>query len=155
MTQQDERPEVQQPPGLDPFIKRYLFALVAVAAAVLLYTLLASNPRVDAINDKLAASPIVSAYPYPFRVLSLKEGVAVMTSPRSAEVGPLHFLRILDPSLTVESVTSEAMMSAQDAMAQTQAAAAAIVKAEEDVDRIVWELDEKWYAEQGVFLPDY
>jgi hypothetical protein len=46
------------------------------------------------------------------------------------------------------------MMAAQDLLAEKQSEAAAIVTAEPDVQRIRWQLDEKWYAEHGFFLPD-
>ena len=67
---------------------------------------------------------------------------------------PMHFLRILDPSLRDKDVVHPDMMAAQDLLAQTQSEAARLLEEEPDVSRIRWQLDERWYAEQGVFLPD-
>ena len=112
------------------------------------------DERVGQLNDKLASASELADYPYRFRVLELEGGVAVMTSPRSAERGPLHFLRILDPSLNDKDVVHPDMMAAQDLLAQKQSAAERLVREEADVDRVRWQLDEAWYASKGVFLPD-
>jgi hypothetical protein len=138
----------------DQFLKRYLMVLGFLILAGLAYWAANLDSRVGEINDKLATAPVLRDYPYRFRVLSLENGVAVMTSPRSAEMGPLHFLRILDPSLINKDVVHPDMMAAQDLLAEKQSEAAQIVSAEPDVKRIRWQLDEKWYAEQGFFLPD-
>ena len=146
--------EQSTPPGLDPFVKRYLMLLATVGVAALIYALLPGDERLDALNSKLATAPALVDYPYRFRVLELRGDVAVMTSPRSADMGPLHFLRVLDPSLYGKSVTDPAMMAAQDVMATKQALAARLVSEEPDISRIQWVLDERWYAEHGIFLPD-
>jgi hypothetical protein len=154
LDEQNTQQQEQAPAGLDPFVKRYLIALGVVVLAVLVYALMPGDERVDAINAKLARSDTLLTYPYSFRVLSLENGVAVMTSPRSAEMGPLHFLRVLDPSLADKNVTDPEMMAAQDKMAKMQSEAAKLVSEEPDVKRIQWQLDERWYAEHGIFLPD-
>ena len=138
----------------DRFLKRYLMVLGFLILAGLAYWASNLDSRVGELNDKLAAAPALLDYPYRFRVLSLENGVAVMTSPRSAEMGPLHFLRILDPALIDKDVVHPDMMAAQDLLVQKQSEAERIVIAEPDVTRIRWQLDEKWYAEQGFFLPD-
>jgi hypothetical protein len=138
----------------DPFLKRYLTILGLLILAGAVYWVSILDARVGEINEKLASSPALSDYPYRFRVLSLDNGVAVMTSPRSAERGPLHFLRELDASLNDKDVLHPDMMAAQDLLVQKQSEAARIVEAEPDVSRIRWQLDEKWYAEHGIFLPD-
>ena len=138
----------------DPFLKRYLMVLGLLALTGLGYWALNQDQRVGELNDKLAASTALADYPYRFRVLSLNNGVAVMTSPRSADMGPMHFLRILDPALNDKDVVHPAMMAAQDLLVQKQSEAARIVSEEPDVSQIRWQLDERWYAEHGVFLPD-
>ncbi|MEM0954849.1 MAG: hypothetical protein AAGI24_11980 [Pseudomonadota bacterium] len=150
----ESSPDSTDPPGLDPFVRRYLIGLAIVGLVVIVYALLPGDERLDAINAKLAAAPTLLDYPYRFRVLELHEGVAVVSSPRSADMGPLHFLRVLDPSLYGKSVTDPAMMAAQDALTVRQTEAARLVTEEADVERIEWVLDERWYAEHGIFLPE-
>jgi hypothetical protein len=138
----------------DSFLKRYLTILGLLILAGAAYWVSNLDARVGELNEKLASSPSLSDYPYRFRVLSLDNGVAVMTSPRSAERGPLHFLRVLDASLNDKDVLHPDMMAAQDLLVQKQSEAARIVEAEPDVSRVNWQLDEQWYAEHGIFLPD-
>ena len=138
----------------DPFVRRYLMVMGLLMLAGLTYYLSNLDQRVEEINAALAASPALAEYPYRFRVLALDGGVAVVTSPRTAEMGPMHFLRILDPALNDKDVVHPDMMAAQDLLAERQIEAERIITSEPDVDRIRWQLDERWYAEQGVFLPE-
>ena len=149
-------PEVQNsgPRGLDPFLKRYLLIMALLLIAGTVYFITRQDGRVSEINGKLATAPTLADYPYRFKVLSLENGVAVMSSPRSAEMGPMHFLRILDPSLNDKDVVHPDMMAAQDLLAEKQSAAARIVSDEPDVNRISWQLDERWYVAHGVYLPE-
>lgn len=142
------------PRGLDSFLKFYLVAMVIAIVLGAAYFLTQKDERVAALNLKLAGAATLAEYPYRFRVLSLEDGVATVTSPRSADMGPMHFLRILDPSLRDKDVVHPDMMAAQDRLAQTQSEAARLLEEEPDVARIRWQLDERWYAEQGVFLPE-
>ena len=59
---------------------------------------------------------------------------ASVTSPRSADMGPMHFLRILDPSLRDKDVVHPDMMAAQDRLAEKQIEAERIIIAEPDVE---------------------
>lgn len=138
----------------DPFLKRYLLVLGLLVLAGIAYYLSNLDARVDEINATLGQSALLQDYPYRFRVLSLNGGVAVVTSPRSAEMGPMHFLRILDPGLNDKDVVHPDMMAAQDVLAAMQIEAERIISGEPDVDRIHWQLDRQWYAEHGVFLPE-
>jgi hypothetical protein len=146
--------DTEAPTAPDPFLKRYLMVLGLLALAGLAYWISNRDHRVEELNDKLAASTTLADYPYRFRVLSLNNGLAVVTSPRSADMGPMHFLRILDPALNDKDVMHPDMMAAQDLLARKQSEAARIVSEESDVSRIRWQLDERWYAEHGVFLPN-
>jgi hypothetical protein len=150
----DPSTDTEDPTAPDPFLKRYLMVVGLLALAGLVYWISNQDQRVEELNDKLAASTTLTDYPYRFRVLSLNNGVAVMTSPRSADMGPMHFLRILDPALNDKDVMHPDMMAAQDLLARKQSEAARIVSEEPDVSQIRWQLDKRWYAEHGVFLPD-
>ncbi len=140
---------------MDSFAKRYLIVLSAIVAAVSTYILLSSDERVEALNVMLAADTTLQDYPYQFRVLSLEDGVAVMSSPRSAEVPVMQFLRTAFPELSRTAVDDPAMMAAQDALTKVQVRAQDLVLEQADVSAVTWELDERWFNEHGVFLPDY
>lgn len=137
---------------LDAFTKRYLAVLLVLAAGLLLWWLAGLDSRVSALNDLLRADPQLAAYPYRFEVLSLENGVAELSSPRSAQVPVVQFLRLVYPELATTSVTDDAMMAAQEALVQMQSRAGKLVSAQDDVESIRWTLDRDWYAYQGIYL---
>ncbi|WP_238946858.1 hypothetical protein [Seongchinamella unica] len=144
--------DTQQKNGLDDFARRYLYLLAAAAAVALLWWLLSLDYRAAELNDLLAADEELAAYPYQFQVLSLDNGIARMSSPRSAQMSAIQGLRILFPQLNDASADSEEMMAAQEKLAQTQSRAAGLVSAEADVKRVVWVLDEAWLGSHGVYV---
>lgn len=139
---------------MDRFARNYLIGLTAVILIGVGWYLTDRDPRVGEINAKLAADDLLADYPYPFRVRSLENGIAVMGSPRSAEVPVMRFLRTAFPELSKTTVDDPAMMAAQDALVKHQSHAAELVQAEPDVGGIRWELDRQWYRENGVFLEE-
>jgi hypothetical protein len=103
---------------LDRGTKIYIGVLAAIALAVLVAWLLSIDPRVWEINDRLVQDPEISAYPsFPFRVLEISNGVAVVASPRSPQVSVLRFLGIVDPSLRNADPDSPAAVAAQKKLA--------------------------------------
>jgi len=139
---------------MDSFAKKYLLAISAVVTAVVLYNVFSSDERVERLNALLAADEILADYPYPFRVFRLEGEVAVMGSPRSAEVPVMQFLRTAYPELSKTAVDDPAMMAAQDVLARTQVHAQELIEAQAEVSAVRWELDERWFNTKGVFL-DY
>jgi hypothetical protein len=137
---------------MDPFTRRYLIILSAVAVAASVFWLSNMNPRVGELNDILEADKQLVSYPYQFRVLSLDEGVANMTSPRSAQMSAIQGLRIMFPELGVKSAVSPEMIEAQERLANMQSRAAGFIKAQEDVQRVQWNLDERWLSRNGVYV---
>ncbi len=138
--------------GLDTFTKRYLSALVIAAAVLLVWWIAGLDSRVSELNDLLRADTQLAHYPYQFKVISMDDSVAIVSSPRSAQVPAAQFLRIIHPELSNKSVTDDAMMAAQDTLAGIQSHAATLIKRQGDVDSIRWELDKTWYAYHGVYL---
>lgn len=138
--------------SMDSFAKRYLAVLSTIVVIGVAYVLLSSDERVTEINEMLARDTQLQAYPYPFRVLRLEDGVAVMGSPRSAEVPVMQFLRTAFPPLSRTAVDDPAMMAAQQELARVQAHAMEMVEARDDVNAVRWEFDEQWFREHGVFL---
>ena len=137
---------------MDSFAKRYLIVLSAVVVLGVAYVILNRDGRVEEINEMLAGDTQLQAYPYPFRVFRLEDGVAVMGSPRSAEVPVMQFLRTAFPPLSRTAVDDPAMMAAQQELARTQARAMEMVQALDDVSAVRWEFDDQWFREHGVFL---
>lgn len=137
---------------MDSFAKKYLVGLVAVIIIAAGYWYLNRDTRVADLNAMLAADADLADYPYPFRVQSLSNGIAIMGSPRTAEVPVMQFLRTAFPALRKTAVDDPAMMAAQDRLVDKQSRAAELVTSEADVQAVRWELDERWYNEQGVFL---
>jgi len=139
---------------MDSFAKRYLIVLCTIVAIGVAYVFLNTDERVTEINEMLARDTQLQGYPYPFRVLRLEDGVAVMGSPRSAEVPVMQFLRTAFPPLSRTAVDDPAMMAAQQELARTQSHAMEMVQNLDDVSAVRWEFDEQWFREHGVFL-DY
>lgn len=138
--------------GLDPFTKRYLVILMIAAAALLVWWIAGLDSRVSKLNDILQSDSKLAAYPYQFKVISLKNGEAVVSSPRSAQVPVVQFLRIAYPELKNASVTDDSMMAAQDILVSIQSHAGKLVKSQDYVESIRWTIDRKWYAYHGIYL---
>mgnify|MGYP006297832471 CR=1 FL=1 len=137
---------------MDSFAKKYLIGLIGVAVLVADWVYFGGDSRVAAINARLAEDPELASYVYPFRVRRIEDGIAVMGSPRSAQVPVMRFLRTAFPRFGNTPVTDPEMMAAQATLVERQSRAAELAQADPDVDGVRWELDERWYAEQGVFL---
>ena len=138
--------------GMDDFTRRYLYALAAVVLAGLVWWVSSIDFKVREINEVLQADPILSSYPYEFRVLSLDNGVAGVSSPRSAKMSAIQGLRIMFPELEGASAISEEMMAAQGELASVQSHAARLVGEQEGVLQVRWVLDERWLSDYGVYV---
>ena len=110
------------------------------------------DTRVSELNEILEVDKELAAYPYQFKVLSLDDGIAEISSPRSAEVPVIQFLRIVYPQLRNRGVLDEPVMAAQDTLAAMQSRAGKLVSEEPDVKSIRWSIDRQWYASRGVYL---
>ena len=137
---------------MDQFTRRYLYILTAVAVAALLLWFSGRDAQVGALNDLLAADEQIASFPYQFRGLCLANGGAEMTSPRSARMSAIRSLRIMFPELQDKSAVSPEMMAAQERLANVQSRAAALVQAQEDVQRVQWTLDERWLSRHGEYV---
>ncbi|MCC5862826.1 MAG: hypothetical protein JJT93_13075 [Gammaproteobacteria bacterium] len=135
---------------MNTFAQRYAAALGIIAIVLLAWWLIARDSRVIELNALLASDPEVAAYIYRFRVVEHDAGVAVMSSPRAANVPVLQFVRAAYPELRNRPLDDPAILAVQEQLVSVQARAAAIVRAEPDVESIRWQLDERWYAERGV-----
>lgn len=136
----------------DSFTRRYVYFLGALLAAGLVWWLANLDFRAGELNDLLEADDQLAAYPYQFRVLSLDNGVAGMSTPRSAQMSAIQGLRIMFPELVNASAVSVQMMAAQEELARVQWHAGKLIAEQPDVRRVKWILDERWLAENGVFV---
>ena len=137
---------------MDQFTRRYLYILSAAVIVGFLLWLSNLKPRIGELNYILEADEQLATYPYQFRVLSLDQGVARMTSPRSAQMSAIQGLRIMFPELEGKSPVSPEMIAAQERLASIQTRAAGLVKAQEDVRSVQWILDEHWLSRNGVYI---
>ncbi len=138
---------------MDKFIRNYSIAIGAVAILAAFW-LFREASGVGRLNDLLAQNAEIRDYPYRYRVLELRGGVATMSTPRSAKFPAYRTLGILYPELRDEASDSEAMLHAQEEMARIQALARSAIVRSEGADRVDWELDETWLRNQGIDLPD-
>ncbi len=135
---------------MDTFTKRYIMALVAVAAIIAAFFLFGGNPRVRALNDILKTDTEISAYPFPFHVTKLENGIATVTSPRSAEFSVLKFIGLAWPDLDGMDGNKPEVIAAQKRLARIQGKVGEILKKEPDVKAIQWVLDKDWFEDRGI-----
>lgn len=135
---------------MDPFVKRYVTILSGLIFVVLAYLIASHDYRAGELNDLLHANDGLASYPYTFEVISLNNGVATLTTPRSASVPATKVLAVLFPALKHSDIMSPAMERAQKELAYIQSSAAQIVMAEEDVKKVVWQLDTRWLDNHGI-----
>ncbi len=144
--------EKQQSTGLDSFTRNYLYVLAGLALVGCIWWLSSLDFRVIEINELLEADTRLAVYPYPFRVVSLEEGVAQVSSPRSATLSAIQSLRVMYPELQQRSAVSDEMMVAQEELARTQSYAGELVKSQQGVSSVRWVLDRRWLENNGVSL---
>jgi hypothetical protein len=137
---------------LDRGTKIYIAVLVGIGMAILVAWLLSLDTRVWEINDRLEEDPELSAYPFPFRVIEISNGVAVVASPRSVDVPVMRFLSLVEPSLRDADPNSAAAISAQKRLAEIQGRVRKLIEAEPDIHSVSWRVDADWFAQHGVQL---
>ena len=114
--------------------------------------LLSLDTRAREINDRLEQDPEIAAYPFPFRVLEISNGIAAVASPRSAEVSVMRFLGLVDPDLREADPDSPAAIAAQKTLGEIQGRVRKLIEAETDIEGVRWRVDTDWFAARGVRL---
>ena len=138
---------------VDRFTRNYFIGLVAIVAAVVaLWAISSWDPGASRLNKLLAADTELAAYPYAFRVASLKDGVATLKSPRSFDVPVPRFLAVIEPRLAGQEPDHPDVMAAQAALAHHQKRAQVIVERQPEVKAVRWVLDRDWYAARGITI---
>lgn len=137
---------------MDDFAKRYTLILGAVAVLGLAWWFFDRDTVTRDLNATLERDADLAGYPYEFHVVSVEAGVATVTSPRSARVSVMQFLRTAFPELADLPVDHPDMTAAQAGLVAKQARAAEIITASPEVRAIQWQIDEQWYASRGVYI---
>lgn len=108
------------------------------------------RPRIWELNDVLEQDPVLTNYPYHFKVLQFLNGVATLTSPHANAVPIQPFLATIDPALGGN--TDPAMINAAQRLTEVEMRAVELMTAEPDVDSVVWSLDRAWYHKHNIRL---
>lgn len=137
---------------MDDFTKRYALVLAAVAVLGLAWWVFNRDNVAGEINATLESDAELADYPYTFRVVRIDEGVATVTSPRSARVSVMQFLRTAFPELADVPVDHPDMTAAQERLVAMQSRAAEIISDHADVRAVEWQIDEEWYSSRGVYI---
>ena len=134
---------------MDKFTRNYSIVLGAIFVVTLVW-LVYEDPQVSDLNDLLEADTKINNYPYRFRVLSLQNGFAVMSTPRSTGFPVYRALGLLFPQLATRAQDDPDVMEAQQQLAEIQQWAKAIVMESGKVKSVRWELDNNWLRQHGV-----
>ncbi|WP_323004169.1 hypothetical protein [Denitromonas sp.] len=113
------------------------------------------DSQARALNAAIAAegSAELKAYPYPFRVLRVEDGKAVMGTPRSRDVSVTRVIKILYPDINVLDTNDAAFIAAQKELAGLQFEARDIVMKQPGVKSVAWEIDRHWLGAHGIDVP--
>ena len=122
-----------------------------VLAVIFLY----ESPKVQDLNNRLESIKEINEFPYQFKVLRVNNGIATMNSPISTELPCGKVIAIIFPSLKGKSLLSPEYQNAQKLLAKVQMLASKNVKSDQDISRIVWELDRSWLIQNGVSLNNF
>lgn len=135
---------------MDEFTRRYARGLAAFVVVGIIGWAVSLDYRAVSLNDLLTDDPLLAAYPYPFRVRAVHDGVAELYTPRSAALPAVRFLGLLQPSLATLAPDDPAMVAAQQQLARVQQHAKAVVEAQSDIDAVRWVDDLAWYERRGI-----
>lgn len=116
------------------------------------WLLLYEDPNASALNDLLEANQEIAEFPYEFKVVSVKDGRAIVTTPRSTVVPVEQVLGQLFPRVKGKAPESKEFQQAQAELARIQKMVAATILKAPDIDHIQWQLDRDWLMQQGIVI---
>jgi len=136
---------------MDQFTRNYSIALgILIIVAVGFWLRASWQPQVWDFNTVLESDSKLSTYPYQFKLRSLENGVAVLSTPRSPQFPAIQFLEVIYPNLHGKAQDDPAMIAAQQELIDHQKRAMGLALAQPGVTRVEWELDVRWLADHGV-----
>jgi hypothetical protein len=140
---------------MDQFTRNYSIALgIIVIFALALWVKSSWQPQVWEINAMLESDKQLADYPYQFKLRSLENGVAVLSTPRSPAFPAMSFLEIIHPQLADKAQDDPAMIAAQQELIDHQKRAMGLMLAQPGVTKVDWELDVRWLADHGIHSPN-
>ena len=136
---------------MDRFTRNYSIALgLVILVALGFWVKSVWQPKVWELDEILTSHPSLSTYPYQFRVRAFKDGVAVISTPRSFDVPAIRFLEIINSKVAGKSQDDPAMIAAQQDLIDHQKLAMGLMLGQPGVTSVDWELDTQWLADHGV-----
>jgi hypothetical protein len=133
-------------------MQKQLLVVLLIALSLVGLWFMKQDSTANYLNGVLRVEPAIQAYPYNFHVIKFENGIATMSTPRSAQVSVLHFFKYAFPNLDIANPDSETMIQAQKQLADVQEKAAKIVKSQPMVKEIQWEIDRDWYKSHGILV---
>ena len=119
-------------------------------ALLVLVMVIFEGPMVWKLNGQLEDNETLAAYPYPYRVLDFRNGVATLSTPHADDAGAARAIRALFPALADAPDDSPRLAEALLEMARMRAIAAEVVISHPDVGRVDWMLDRRWLNDNGI-----
>ncbi len=136
---------------MDRFTRNYSILLgIILIAGLFFWASSAWKPEVWDLDGVLTSDTQLASYPYQFRLRSLENGVAIISTPRSFDVPAIRFLEIIHPKLAGKNQDDPEMIAAQQGLIDHQKRAMGLMLAQPGVKSVDWELDTQWLADHGV-----
>ena len=138
-------------------IKSWQWALLVLALLVALdWAIRRPDSRTRDLNAVIEAqaSAQLKNYPYPFRVMRVEGGTAVMGTPRNFEMPAFRFLGAMYPDVNVKDANNPAYIALQTTLGKVQDEARDIVLAQPGIKDVRWELDREWLRRNHVPVPE-
>ena len=138
-------------------IKSWQWVLLAIALLVALdWAIRRPDGRTQALNNAIQAqgSPLLKSYPYPFHVLRVEGGTAVMGTPRNFDMPAFRFLGAMYPDVNVKDANNPAFVALQKTLGKVQDEVRDIVLAQPGIKDVRWELDREWLRRNHIQVPD-
>lgn len=136
---------------MDRGSRNYLIFLIVLVVGLLVLVLY-EDPRVSKLNGLLEKDVEITDFPYPFRVISVVDGVATLSTPRSTDVPVAQVLGILFPKVAGRAPNSVEFQRAQQHLATVQTRVRELILAEPTIARVSWQLDRNWLSQHGLVL---
>ncbi|EXJ14369.1 hypothetical protein [Imhoffiella purpurea] len=139
---------------MDRFTRNYSIALAVLVGLALVFGIKSTwQPKAWNLDKILTSDEILADYPYQFRLRSLENGVATISTPRSFDIPAMRFLEIIHPNLAGLAQDDPKMVAAQQELIDHQKRAMGLMLAQPQVQTVDWELDTQWLADHGVQVP--
>lgn len=136
---------------MDTFTRNYSILLGLIMVVALGFWVKSSwQPQVWALNDVLTSDTMLAHYPYQFRLRGLRDGTAIISTPRDANFPAYRFVQVIRPELVGKDPDDPLMTAALHELIKHQQRAQDLMLAQPQVERVDWALDVQWLADHGV-----